>query len=222
MRVPSWLTKKRLLWAAALTTVCGALAIWACDSWVKNSTASLCHADLATVPGADVGLVLGCSPKIGARPNQYYTKRIQAAAELFKAGKVRALIVSGDNSTHAYDEPSAMKADLEAAGVPGDRIYCDYAGFRTLDSVVRANSIFGQSRYIVISQQFHNERAIFLARRHGLEALGYNAPDVTRHQGAVTRLREYFARVKAVLDVTVLQTRPKFGGPAIAIQLPTA
>jgi SanA protein len=136
---------------------------------------------------------------------------------LHRAGKVKAFIVSGDNGSKEYDEPTAMKEALVARGVPEAAIYCDFAGFRTLDSVVRAKSIFGQSRYIIVSQHFHNERAIFLARQRGLDAVGLDAADVSRSFAPTTYLREYLARVQAVLDVTLLQTRPKFDGPPVVI-----
>lgn len=133
---------------------------------------------------------------------------------------MKALLVSGDNGSRQYDEPTAMKAALVAAGVPAERIVCDYAGFRTLDSVVRAREVFGQSRFLVVSQRFHNERAIFLARRLGIEAVGLNAQDVPRSRALTTWLREYLARVQAVLDVTLLGTRPRFAGPPEPIRPP--
>jgi SanA protein len=127
------------------------------------------------------------------------------------------LIVSGDNGSKQYDEPTAMKEDLVRRGVPPDAIYCDYAGFRTLDSIVRAERVFGQRRFMVVSQRFHNERAVFLARRHGLDAEAFDAGDVTGGSGWMTHLREYLARVQAVLDVTLLRTKPRFEGPPVRI-----
>lgn len=183
--------------------------------WVLQVAEGRCLDDMESLPKAEAALVLGCSPQIGTRPNLFYLHRMEAAAALHRAGKVKTLIVSGDNGSHQYDEPTAMKDSLVALGVPAGSIYCDYAGFRTLDSVVRAEAIFGQKKFIVVSQRFHNERALFLARLHGLEAYGFNAADVTRSVGLMTHLREYLARVNAVLDVTLLQTRPKFYGPKV-------
>lgn len=191
--------------------------IFASDQWVRHLADGVCYDDVAKLPAAEVALVLGCSPRIGGQENLFYRHRIQAAVELYKADKVKAFIVSGDNGTHEYDEPTAMKESLIAAGVPEHDIYCDYAGFRTLDSVVRADAIFDQKKFIVVSQRFHNERAIFLAHHHDLEAVGYNAKDVSRSVGLMTHLREYLARVNAVLDVTLLQTEPKFYGPKVSI-----
>ena len=139
-----------------------------------------------------------------------------AAAELYKAGKVKYIIVSGDNGRVGYDESSDMKQVLISLGVPEFVIYLDYAGFRTLDSVVRCKEVFEQKDIIVVSQKFHNQRAVFLSKVKGLEAIGYNAQDVTFRQGYVVLLREKLARVKAVLDVLVGKG-PKFYGPKVAI-----
>ena len=220
IRLPQRAAAGRLLRLAGLLTALAGLAVWGCDQWVRAAAAGRCHDRAEAVPPMDVALVLGCSPRIQGRPNLFFTHRIEAASALFKTGRVKALLVSGDNGSRQYDEPTAMKAALVAAGVPAERIVCDYAGFRTLDSVVRAREVFGQSRFLVVSQHFHNERAIFLARRLGIEAVGLNAQDVPRRRALTTWLREYLARVQAVLDVTLLDTRPRFAGPPEPIRLP--
>lgn len=164
-----------------------------------------------------VGLVLGTAPKFtNGRPNLFFQYRIQAAVQLLNSGKVDYLLVSGDNGTRYYDEPTAFKEALIKAGVPEDKIYLDFAGFRTLDSVVRAKEIFGQERITIISQQFHNERAIFLARSHGIDAIGFNAKDVKGKNGFKVKLREALARSKAFLDI-IFQVEPKFLGEKIII-----
>lgn len=163
-------------------------------------------------------MLLGTSPVLAdGRSNLYFTHRIRAAAELYRAGKVRYIIVSGDNRKHGYNEPEAMKAALIAQGVPAERIIPDYAGIRTLDSVLRARSIFGQPSYIIVSQKFHNERAVYLARAHGIRAVGYNAVDVHLYAGGFkTRVREYGARMKMYLDL-LTGKQPKHGGETIAL-----
>src|SRR5262249_52109358 len=143
--------------------------------------------------------------------------RIQAAVELYGAGKIRYVLVSGDNGTRSYDEPTAIKRALVRRGVPEDRIVLDYAGFRTLDSVVRAHEVFGLERFTVISQRFQNVRAIFIARAQGVDAIGYDAPDVAGVGGLRTHAREVLARLWAVLDVRVLKTRPKYLGPRVPV-----
>ncbi len=172
---------------------------------------------LTALPSNRVGLVLGTNKFVArGRHNAYYTQRITAAAKLYKAGKVEFLLVSGDNRRSDYNEPVTMKHDLIAAGVPKNKIICDYAGFRTLDSLIRAKEVFGQSKLTVISQRFHNERALFLARANEIEAVAYDAGTGNFPQGK-TALREILARAQAVLDAWVLRTRPKFLGERISI-----
>lgn len=166
----------------------------------------------AALPERNVGLVLGARPG-----NTFFTRRIDAAAELYHAGKVSYLLVSGDNSRRDYDEPSAMAQALNRLGVPASAIYCDYAGFTTLDSVVRAREIFNQQRITIVSQAFHNQRAVYLARHYGIDAVGLNADDPPRRHQYRTLLRERLARVRAVFDAQIWRREPHFLGPKITI-----
>lgn len=210
MRLKRWF---KLL--AALTVL--ALVMIASCHWLVARSASGRLFDVATaVPDQRVGLVLGCTKKLrGGWSNPFFTSRISAAAELFKAGKLKNLIVSGDNHHEGYDEPTDMKDALIAAGIPEDCIYPDYAGFRTLDSIVRAKKVFGRDKITIISQRFHNERAVYLARANGIDAIALNAADVRFEWALKVYLREALARVKAVLDVQVLHTQPKFLGEPV-------
>ena len=170
------------------------------------------------LPYRRVGLVLGCPRRIpGGWLNPFFENRIAAAAEVYFNGKVDYLVVSGDNHVHEYDEPRDMKNALLEKGVPLDHIYLDYAGFRTLDSVVRMKGIFGQTKFTIISQHFHNQRAIFLAEHRGIDAIGFDAPDVAREYAWKTESREQFAKVKALLDIYVFHKQPHFLGQEIAI-----
>ena len=175
-------------------------------------------ARIDALPHRRAAVVMGCVPKLrGGWDNPYFTARIEAAAALWRAGKVEALVVSGDNHVEWYDEPSEMKKALVAAGVPEDRIVCDYAGFRTLDSVVRAKTIFGLDSFLVVSQDFHVRRAIFLGRCRGLDVRGCAARGVPFGRlSSRTVVREPLARVAAVLDV-LLGRRPRFGGPPVPL-----
>lgn len=149
------------------------------DAWVRALGGNHCHARLQDVPLARVAVVLGCSERLAnGRLNRFFRHRIGAASELYRQGRVKGLIVSGDNRRKDYNELGAMRKALVAVGVPRDRICCDYAGLRTLDSVLRAHRIFGQDEFVVVSQRFHNERAVFLGRRLGLKVHGFNAADV--------------------------------------------
>lgn len=193
-------------------------AIFGCEGWIARTAKGRCFDTVAEMPEAPVAVVLGASPKLAdGRTNLFFERRLEAAAALFKAGKVKALIVSGDNGTRSYDEPTEMKRRLIQMGVPEQRIVCDFAGFRTLDSVVRAREVFGQQRVIFVSQRFHNERAIFLARAKGIKAHGFNAADVAVAAAPRTYLREKLASVKAVLDVTLLGAAPKFLGEKVVV-----
>lgn len=143
--------------------------------------------------------------------NTYFFNRIHAAAELYRAGKIKKIIVSGDNSRTDYNETGDMAQELIAEGVAPEDVLSDFAGFRTLDSVVRARNLFGATEITVISQRFHCERAIYLAAQHDIDAIGFeadeHAPQTTRLRLAV---REAFARVLAVLDAELLNTKPHF------------
>jgi SanA protein len=173
--------------------------------------------DPAALPDVPVALVLGAAP-IGPEggPNRYFVYRLDAAAALYKAGKVKYLLVSGDNSRADYDEPTAMRAGLIQRGVPAEAIYRDFAGVRTWDSILRAESVFGQTRTIIVSQRFHLSRAIFLAREQGIEAWGFEAQDVTRAYSLITELRRYPSAVRAYFDVW-FDTPPRYSGPRIVI-----
>jgi len=159
-----------------------------------------------------VGLLLGTSKYAYGRPNLYFVNRINAAAELYRAGKVKYILVSGDNSMEFYNEPQDMKEALIAAGVNAEDIYLDYAGFSTLDSVVRASKVFNIESLTIISQQFHCERAIYIARAHGIKAVGYAAKDVSGASATRVKFREYLARAKAVMDVAIIGTEPTYYG----------
>lgn len=165
-----------------------------------------------------VGLVLGTAKILNnGRINLYFKYRIQATVALYKKGKIDFVLVSGDNGNKNYDEPTDFKNELIKKGIPANRIFLDYAGFRTLDSVVRAKEIFGQTSVTIISQKFHNERAIFLAEKNGINAIGFNARDLTGKYGLKVRIREYFARTKAFLDI-MFGVEPKFLGKKVEIK----
>ena len=186
-----------------------------CNYQVESISKSLTYKEVEDLPHNKVGVVLGTSKYVvGGGINQYYENRIEAAYEVFNSGKVDYLLVSGDNALMEYNEPMRMKKSLVKRGIPEEKIYLDYAGFRTLDSVVRAKEVFDQKSYTVISQDFHNERAIYIGKKFGIEIVAYNAKNPGRRR--LTR-REVLARVKAVLDVKVLNTQPKFLGEVICI-----
>jgi SanA protein len=165
-----------------------------------------------------VGLLLGTGKILrNGNINLYFKYRVDATVELYNSGKIEYILVSGDNGNKNYAEPPAVKNELIKNGMPKDMIYLDSAGFRTLDSVVRAKEIFGQNNITIISQKFHNIRAIYIAEKHGISAVGFNAKDVPHLYGIKTMIREYFARTKAFLDI-LLKIKPKFLGHKIEIK----
>lgn len=197
-----------------LATLLIVLIAKAIDWHIAQTAAPFVFHTVEDVPAADVALVLGTSPKTRkGNENLYFRYRMDAAAQLYHAGKVRILLLSGDNRRHTYNEPFAMREALKHRGVPDSVMISDFAGFRTFDSVVRCAEVFGASRFIVVSQQFHVERALFLAQAKKYSAVGYCAAEVPNAYGWKTRIREGFARSKAWLDVFVLGTQPYFTGP---------
>ncbi len=171
------------------------------------------------IPENKVALLLGTSRYLkSGGENQYFTNRINAAVELYKKKKISYILASGDNSTKYYDEPTEMKKSLMEKGVPEEAIYTDYAGLRTLDSIIRVKDIFGQNAITIISQKFHNQRATYIATQHNIEAVGYNAKDFASGKSKARMwLRESLARIKALLDIHILHKKPKFLGDTVSI-----
>ena len=174
--------------------------------------------EVEQIPATKVGLLLGTAPRtLQGRASSFFHNRISAAVELYRAGKIEYILASGDNSSPSYNEPIFMQKELIRRGIPREHIVLDYAGFSTLDSVIRARDVFGQDSFIVISQRFHNERAVYIASRSRIHAFAYNAVAVEGLAGLRVQFREVFARVKAILDVHVFNSQPKFLGNPILI-----
>ncbi len=188
--------------------------------WITRNTRAHIVTDPQRLPIHDVALVLGTSSRLRTGgPNPFFEGRMTTAAELYLQGKVRHLLVSGDNGRKSYDEPTAMRESLVARGVPTESITLDYAGFRTLDSMARANAVFGLERFVIITDDFHQPRAVFLARSVGLEVVGFPSRHVPFQWSKKTRSREVASRFKACLDVYLLHTKPKFYGPPVVIRI---
>lgn len=206
---------KKKLWISLL--VSGSLLlslIFTCDCIISATAKGQTYDDTARIPANRVGLLLGTSPQLSnGRPNLYFNYRIEATVALYNAGKISRILVSGDNRQLNYNEPVRMHRALVAMGVPDSVIIMDYAGIRTLDSVVRANKVFGQKSITIISQQFHNERALYIARSNGIEAIGFNAKDVNASSGLKTNLRELLARVKVFIDLLTGKMPRHLGEP---------
>ncbi|HEX9001665.1 MAG TPA: ElyC/SanA/YdcF family protein [Blastocatellia bacterium] len=211
---------RKIRWKAAWIGLLLILMALAINGWIVRSGAARTFTDPASLPANDVGLVLGTSARtFGGYANPHFQARIAAAARLYQAGKLRHLLLSGDNHVQGYDEPSDMKEALARLGVPEAAMTLDYAGFRTLDSVARAKAVFGQTRLTVITDDFHVHRALFLCRAYGIDAVAFCSDNVPLEYSGKTRMREWLARVKAWLDVYILRTAPKFYGPPVEIKI---
>lgn len=205
----------------ALPILLVAGGVLACNLFVIYSSRAKVFRDVSELSRNDVGLVLGTSKKVAPnRPNLHFQNRLKAAALLFREGKVKHLLVSGDNaSSKYYNEPRDMKEALVALGVPAEAITGDPDGIRTLDSIVRAEKIFGLKKFTIISDDFHVPRAIFLAQSQGLDAVALASEEVSRGVSFKARSREWLARVRAVLDVYVLRAEPATLGDPVVIQI---
>ncbi|MEC5126863.1 ElyC/SanA/YdcF family protein [Verrucomicrobiales bacterium BCK34] len=209
---------RRLTYLSLAGTFLLLLTVFVCDRLVTRASEGRHTDDLSAVKKMTVAIVPGCSEYLrDGRRNLYFIYRIDAAVELYEASKCQWIIVSGDNGNKSYNEPERMKAALIARGIPEEKIVCDFAGFRTLDTIARARAVFQLEEAVIISQEFHNQRALFLASHFGLNAVGYDAREVGYAGGLKTRLREKLARVKTVLDVHVLGTGPRFYGDPLPI-----
>ena len=199
-----------------LLTIAGVFIL---DMTISQQAQNSIYNTVQKIPSKKAALVLGTAKyMVGGGKNYFYTYRIRAAAALFKAGKVKAIVVSGDHSTKYYNETSKMQQDLMKAGVPKKYITLDPLGVRTLDSLLRAEAIFDLKDYIIVSQKFHLERALFIAGAKGQKVIGLVAKDIPGTAAAYRmKVREYLARAKAFLDVYILDTKPKFDGKKVKV-----
>ena len=196
-----------------LAMVAAALAL---DRWIGWKTAPFIYENVASLPHRQVGVVLGTAKyyRTGVL-NQYYLYRMQGALNAYNSGKVNYLLLSGDNAQQSYNEPMTMRRDLIKAGVDPADIVLDYAGFRTLDSIVRTRKVFDTNDFIIITQRFHCERALFIALHLGIQAQCYAVPSPKNMLSV--RLREVGARLGALVDLYIMKREPRFLGPLVPI-----
>ncbi|ORM52835.1 vancomycin high temperature exclusion protein [Pantoea conspicua] len=186
------------------------------DRWISWKTAPLIYENVSSLPHRQVGVVLGTAKyyRTGVI-NQYYLYRMQGALNAYNSGKVNYLLLSGDNALQSYNEPMTMRRDLIKAGVDPADIVLDYAGFRTLDSIVRTRKVFDTNDFIIITQRFHCERALFIALQLGIQAQCYAVPSPKNMLSV--RFREVGARLGALADLFLLKREPRFLGPLVPI-----
>ena len=181
--------------------------------WVVTSTKSRILDTVSELPEKSVALVLGTSNKlVDGSPNPYFIERIQLAADLFRQGKISHFILSGDNRSKYYNEPIEMRKALIKQGVPDSLITLDFAGLRTLDSIVRSKEIFGQNKIVIVTQSFHCYRALFISEFYGIYAVTLLTSNPDPHTSLRINIREWFARAKAVADLYIFNTTPRHLG----------
>jgi SanA protein len=203
-----WL-KRIIIWSV----FAGALFLILCNIWIVLTTSSRVYEEQGKLPDHRIALVLGTSHRtMTGGPNPYFEKRMETAAELFQSGKVDHFILSGDNRSRYYNEPIEMRKSLVKKGVPPTAITLDYAGLRTLDSIIRCKQIFGQDKITIITQPFHSYRALFISNYYDIDAVAMVAAEPDFENSIKVRLREYLARTKAVLDLYVFKTSPRYLG----------
>ncbi len=204
---------KRTLRVGSIAFLIVLVIVVASNLWVVRSTKSLVLTDYKLLPDSGVALVLGTSHRlVNGSPNPFFHNRMATAAELYKEGKIVHFIVSGDNRTKYYNEPIEMQKALIRLGVPAEAITLDYAGLRTLDSIVRCKEIFGQTNITIITQPFHSYRALFISRYYHVDAVALVANEPNQEDALRVYVREYLARTKAILDLYILGTSPRHLG----------
>ncbi len=195
-----------LFWTAA--ALIAALEAVLTATWLVGSTSPRVYSRVDDIPARKVGMVLGCPEYSGGRPSPVLAGRLQSAADLYHAGKVQLLVVSGADYSEStfYNEIPAMKQGLVDRGVPEDAIIGDGKGLRTLDSVLRMRDVFGYDDFIMISQRDHCERALYLADHHGIATIGYEAgisSGLYLNEWLVSMIRAPLSNVKAILDIAI-------------------
>jgi SanA protein len=208
--------KKFIIVLVLLITLCF-IIIWLCDKTISDNATGKTFSNVNDIPANKVGILLGTSKFVSnGSVNPYYNNRIIATEALLKRKKIKYLIISGDNGRKSYNEPEMMRSDLIDDGIDSTIIFLDYAGFRTFDSMKRLKEVFGQDSVTIISQQFHNERALYIAKQENIVAVAYNAGDISGRFAKKTQLRERFARVKVFVDY-LFGIKPKFLGKKVLI-----
>lgn len=206
--------RRSRLWLWVLLSLLAVLVVFPilCSVWIWISTRGRVYTNVNDIPFRKVGVVLGTSAKVGKWDNAHFTHRMEAAAALYHAGRVRHLIVSGDNLHKSYNEPAAMRAKLIDLKVPRSAITMDFAGLRSLDTVVRARKVFGITSFTIISDDFHVPRCLFIASAYDNDCVALAAEPVPWASSARSRTREWLARFVAVLDLYLWNKQPTYLG----------
>lgn len=212
-------SRKLIIWLYLPSMLFIIGVMYFCYQQVEKNAVGKTFFKVEALPHKHVGLLLGTCKYMRDKKtiNPFWTFRLQAAYAVWKAGKIDKILISGDNGWYGYNEPKDFMDALKVMGVPDSAMVCDFAGFRTHDSVIRCKKVFGQKDIILISQEFHNERALYIAKYYGVHAVGFNAQQVSFRDNIWNSIRESLARVKLHLDIFIFHTQPHFLGQPIAI-----
>lgn len=209
---------KKIKKTVVLTLFVTVITIFLNLVWIYNSTKNSIYSDTTELPYNRVGLIPGCNKYVSNGViNTYYSQRINGAYKLFIMGKIDYILVSGDNAHASYDEPREMKRSLIELGIPKNKIYSDYAGFRTLDTIVRAKEVFKLDSVTFISQNFQNQRGVYIGSFRDLDVTAFNVDKDDSKNSIKTETREIFAKMKMLIDLHIISKEPKFLGDEIII-----
>lgn len=212
------ITPRKLLRLGIWPSITLFLFVLGTNIWVVQSTKNLIY-DPLRVPKNEVALVLGTSKRTSeGKPNRFFMERMETAASLHMDSKIKHILVSGDNRTRYYNEPRDMLQALGDLNIPEEDVSLDFAGLRTLDSVIRCKEVFGQNEVTIVTQEFHCYRSLFIARYFDMDAVAVSADD-GGPVGNTLALREVLARTIAVLDLYVLQRKPKYLGEKVTLPI---
>jgi SanA protein len=211
---------KKFRWKLACLVFLPLIVVGAPNFWIVFSGESCVYTNPEDLPFNEIGLVLAALPRSrNGKIKPLFQARMEAAARLYHKGKVKHLLLSGSGDNNGYDEPAEMRALAIELGVPESAMTLDHAGLRTLDSIARAKEVYGLTHFTIITNQYHTYRALFLSRHYRLHAVAFSAEKIPLKALASNLVREWLARVKAVLDVYLFHTPPKFLGPKIEIKI---
>lgn len=219
LKIKRLFTKKLFFYFYFPSALVFIFILFYCSYKVEQNAIGKTFSTTDEIPYNKVGLLLGTCKTLKDKKtiNPFWQYRLEAAYALWKNKKIDRILISGDNGWHGYNEPQDFLDAFLALGIPDSCLVCDFAGFRTHDSVIRCKKVFGQKKVTIISQEFHNQRALFIADKYNLEAVGFNAQDVNFKSSLYNFFREKAARVLLFMDLYVLNTPPHFLGKTIEI-----
>lgn len=209
--------RKKVFWFALVVVILISIVIFTCDSIIHNAAKGKLYADSKSIPYNKLGILLGVPKfKKNGDKSMYYDNRVAAAVKLLQDRKIKYLLISGDSSSERFNEPYSMRGDLIASGIDSSVLYVDYLCTRTYESIRRLKEIYGQDTVTIISQAPHNERALYLASKEGIQAIAFNAVELKGVQTWYTTVHEKLARVKVFIGF-LFDKNPVYSDPKVKL-----